>query len=164
MRPLTEREIRAAFVNCTKGEATRLAIPRDLADRPWDDLDFLGWRDPKAPDRAYLVTESDTGVVAIALRCPAPSAARTARRGMCAFCLTVHDGGVPLMVAAKAGKAGRQGDSVGTYICSDLACSLYIRGRRDPGTAGRMHESLTADDKAARITANVTTFIAKIKG
>ncbi|MEV0476177.1 FBP domain-containing protein, partial [Streptomyces prunicolor] len=52
MRPLTEREIRAAFVNCTKGEAKRLSIPRDLAERPWDDLDFLGWRDPQAPGRA----------------------------------------------------------------------------------------------------------------
>ncbi len=46
MKPLTEQEIRAAFVNCTKGEAKRLSVPRDLADRPWDDLDYLGWRDP----------------------------------------------------------------------------------------------------------------------
>ncbi|GAA3650562.1 hypothetical protein GCM10022420_027680 [Streptomyces iranensis] len=50
MKPMTEQEIRAAFVNCTKGEAKRLSIPRDLADRPWDDLDYLGWRDPQAPD------------------------------------------------------------------------------------------------------------------
>ncbi|MFI5839052.1 FBP domain-containing protein [Catenuloplanes sp. NPDC051500] len=163
MRPLTEREIRAAFVNCTKGEATRLSIPRDLADRPWPDLDFLGWRDHKSPERAYLATESGIGLVAIALRVPAPSAARTARRGMCALCLTVHDTGVPLMVAAKAGKAGRQGDSVGTYICGDLACSLYVRGRRDPGTAGRMHESLTSEDKAARLVANLTAFLTKIQ-
>ncbi|WP_033341890.1 FBP domain-containing protein [Catenuloplanes japonicus] len=163
MRPLTEREIRAAFVNCSKGEATRLSVPRDLPEQPWDDLDFLGWRDPKAPDRAYLVTESADGVVAITLRVPAPSAARTARRGMCAFCLTVHDGGVPLMVAPKAGKAGRQGDSVGTYICGDLACSLYVRGRKDAGAAGRMHESLSAEEKSARVATNVATFIARIK-
>lgn len=29
--------------------------------------------------------------------------------------------------AALAGEAGRRGDSVGTYICADLACSLLIR-------------------------------------
>ena len=58
MEPLTEQEIRAAFVNCTKGETQRLSVPRDLADRPWDDLDYLGWRDPQAPDRAYLVTRA----------------------------------------------------------------------------------------------------------
>ncbi|SCG05681.1 hypothetical protein GA0115255_1205514 [Streptomyces sp. Ncost-T6T-2b] len=27
MKPLTEREIRSAFVNCTKGEAKRLVRP-----------------------------------------------------------------------------------------------------------------------------------------
>jgi hypothetical protein len=58
VQPLTEREIRAAFVNCSKGEAKRLNVPRDLATRPWDDLDFLGWRDPQAPERAYLVAQA----------------------------------------------------------------------------------------------------------
>ena len=31
MRPLTEHDIRASFVNCTKGEVKRLSVPRDLA-------------------------------------------------------------------------------------------------------------------------------------
>ncbi|MFF2198578.1 FBP domain-containing protein, partial [Streptomyces sp. NPDC058157] len=48
MKPLTEQEIRAAFVNCTKGEAKRLTVPHDLADRPWEHLDYLGWRDPQS--------------------------------------------------------------------------------------------------------------------
>ena len=29
--------------------------------------------------------------------------------------------------ATRAGDAGRRGDTVGTYICADLACSLLIR-------------------------------------
>ena len=45
MRALTEQAIRDSFVNCSRGEAKRLATPRDLDERPWDDLDFLGWRD-----------------------------------------------------------------------------------------------------------------------
>ncbi|CAM5472699.1 FBP domain-containing protein [Streptomyces hirsutus] len=57
MRPLTDQDIRGSFVNCSKGEAKRLFVPRDLGERVWEDLDFLGWRDPGAPDRAYLVTE-----------------------------------------------------------------------------------------------------------
>lgn len=84
MRPLTEPEIRAAFVNCTKGEAKRLSVPRDLAERPWDDLDFLGWRDPQAPDRAYLAIELDGRPTAIALRLPAPPPGR--RGAVCARC------------------------------------------------------------------------------
>jgi hypothetical protein len=161
MKPLTEREIRTAFVNCTKGEAKRLSVPRDLADQPWDDLDFLGWRDPQSPDRAYLATELDGRPRAVALRCPSPASWQT-RRSMCSMCLTTHTGGASLMVAPKAGKAGQQGNSVGTYICSDLACSLYVRGKKDAGVGARLHESLTLEEKIQRTVANVAGFIAKV--
>ncbi|MFF0000360.1 FBP domain-containing protein [Streptomyces avermitilis] len=161
MKPLTEQEIRTAFVNCTKGEAKRLSVPRDLAERPWDDLDFLGWRDPQAPDRAYLATERDGSPVALALRCPSATSWQT-RRSMCSMCMTTHTGGVSLMVAAKAGKAGQQGNSVGAYICSDLACSLYVRGKKDAGVGARLPESLTLDEKIQRTVANLAALIAKV--
>ncbi|KAB1148335.1 FBP domain-containing protein [Micromonospora sp. AMSO12t] len=161
MKPLTEQEIRTAFVNCTKGEAKRLSVPRDLADRPWDDLDYLGWRDPQAPHRAYLVTELDGRPRALALRCPSPAPSQP-RRGMCAMCLTAPTGGVSLMVAPKAGKAGQQGNTVGTYMCSDLACSLYVRGKKDPGAGARLQESLTLEEKIQRTMANVAAFIATV--
>ncbi|WP_432906877.1 FBP domain-containing protein [Micromonospora matsumotoense] len=163
MTPLTEQEIRAAFVNCTKGETKRLYVPRDLAQQPWADLDYLGWRDPRAPDRAYLVAELDGRRKALALRCPTPTT-RQPPRGMCAICLTSPAGGVSLMVAAKAGRAGQQGNSVGTYICTDLACSLYVRGRKDAGPGARMPESLTLEEKARRTVANVAAFIARVTG
>ncbi|MEV3973018.1 FBP domain-containing protein [Streptomyces sp. NPDC050698] len=161
MRPLTEREIRTAFVNCTKGEAKRLSIPHDLAERPWDDLDFLGWRDPRAPDRAYLVTEFDGRPTALALRCSSASSWQ-ARRSMCSMCMTTHTGGVLLMVAARAGKAGQQGNSVGAYICGDLACSLYLRGKKDAGIGARLPESLTLEEKIHRTVGHLTAFIARV--
>ncbi|MEU8825676.1 FBP domain-containing protein [Streptomyces sp. NPDC048636] len=161
MEPLTEQEIRAAFVNCTKGEAKRLSVPRDLADRQWDDLDFLGWRDPQAPDRAYLVTVVDDRPRAVALRSPGTAPSQR-RRGMCSMCLTSHTGGVSLMVAPKAGKARQQGHSVGTYICGDLACSLYVRGKKDAGVGSRPQESLTLEEKIERMVANVAAFMAKV--
>ncbi|WP_405766657.1 FBP domain-containing protein [Streptomyces sp. NBC_01538] len=161
MEPLTEQEIRAAFVNCTKGEAQRLSVPRDLAERPWDDLDFLGWRDPQAPDRAYLVTELDGRPTALALRSSAPAFGQT-RRSLCSMCLTSHTGGVSLMVAPKAGKAGKQGNSVGAYICGDLCCSLYVRGRKDAGPGARLHETITLEEKIRRTVGNVAAFIAKV--
>ncbi|MEU8260418.1 FBP domain-containing protein [Micromonospora sp. NPDC048999] len=161
MTPLTEQDIRAAFVNCSKGEAKRLTVPRDLADRPWDDLDYLGWRDPRAPDRAYLVAVLDDRPAALALRCPTPTA-RQPRRSMCAICLTAPGGGVSLMVARKAGKAGQQGNSVGTYFCSDLACSLYLRGKKDAGAGARLHESLSLEEKIQRTVANLVGFIASV--
>ncbi|CAM3428804.1 FBP domain-containing protein [Kibdelosporangium persicum] len=164
MKAVTEREIRASFVNCTKGEAKRLAVPRDLADRPWDDLDFFGWQDPAAPDRAYLVAEDGEGFVGIALRRAAPSAAGYVRRSMCSFCLTTHvGGGVSLMTARKAGKSGQQGNSVGAYMCTDLACSLYLRGKKDAGPGARFHESLTLDMQVERTLSNLTGFLDKVR-
>lgn len=163
MKPLTEQEIRAAFVNCSKGEAKRLSVPRDLAERPWEDLDFLGWRDPQAPDRAYLVMELDGRPVALALR-SSGSASWQTRLSMCSMCLTTHSGGVSLMVAARAGKAGQQGNTVGAYICDDLACSLYVRGRKDAGVGARLHETLTLEEKIQRTVANLAAFLAKVTG
>lgn len=161
MKPLTEQEIRAAFVNCTKGEAKRLSVPRDLAERPWGDLDFFGWRDPQAPDRAHLAVELDGRPVALALRCPG-AASWQMRRSMCSVCVTTHTGGVSLMVAAKAGKAGQKGNSVGVYMCSDLACSLYVRDKKDAGVGARLHESLTLEEKIERTVVNLAGFIAKV--
>ena len=46
MEPISEAEIRRSFLNCSKGEATRVKLPADFAGTPWADLDFYGWIDP----------------------------------------------------------------------------------------------------------------------
>ncbi|MFG2881399.1 FBP domain-containing protein [Streptomyces sp. NPDC048297] len=162
MRPITEQDIRDSFVNCSKGEAKRLAVPRDLGERPWDDLDFLGWRDPGAPDRSFLVTERDDRNVGVALRFPS-SRRGFLHRSMCSVCLTTHrGGGVSLMTARKAGVAGREGNSVGVYMCTDLACSLYIRGKKVPQSGTRFEESLTVEEQVARAAANLSAFLDRL--
>ena len=45
VQALTERQVRRAFVNCSRGEADGLALPRDFAALDWAELDLLGWRD-----------------------------------------------------------------------------------------------------------------------
>jgi hypothetical protein len=161
MKPLDERSIRRSFVNCSKGEAARMTVPRDLDRMPWDDLDFLGWRDPGAPDRSCLVVERDGALVGVALRFPSTRRTLT-HRSMCSLCLTTHSGGVSLMVAAKAGKAGQQGNTVGAYMCSDLACPLYVRGKRDAGIGARLPETLTLEEKIQRTVSNLAAFVAKV--
>ncbi|MEV4338959.1 FBP domain-containing protein [Streptomyces sp. NPDC049590] len=162
MRPLTEQDIRASFVNCSKGEAKRLAVPRDLGERPWGDLDFLGWRDSGAPDRSYLVTERDGRLVGVTLRFPS-SQRGFLHRSLCSVCLTTHPGGgVSLMTARKAGTAGREGNSVGLYMCTDLACSLYVRGRKVPESGLRFEESLTLEEQIARTRGNLFAFLDKL--
>jgi hypothetical protein len=159
MRSLTEQDIRNSFVNCSKGEAKRLPVPRDLGERAWDELDFLGWRDPGAPDRSYLVTERRGQPVGVALRFPAARHGFL-HRSMCSLCLTTHPGGgVSLMTARKAGAAGREGNSVGVYMCTDLACSLYVRGRKVPESGMRIEESLTTEEQIARTVSNLSAFV-----
>ncbi|MFI6932205.1 FBP domain-containing protein [Streptomyces sp. NPDC050287] len=162
MRPLTEHDIRNSFVNCSKGEAKRLAVPRNLGELPWDHLDFLGWRDPGAPDRSCLVTELTGKLVGVTLRFPS-SQHGFLHRSMCSLCLTTHPGGgVSLMTARKAGPAGREGNSVGLYMCTDLACSLYVRGRKIPDSGARFEESLTLEEQIARTTRNLSAFLDKL--
>ncbi|MGW1721305.1 FBP domain-containing protein [Streptomyces sp. NPDC002306] len=159
MRSLTEPEIRDSFVNCSKGEAKRLAVPRDLDQHPWADLDFLGWRDPGAPDRSYLVTEREERLVGVTLRFPS-SRRGILHRSMCSLCLTTHrGGGVSLMTARKAGAAGREGNSVGLYMCTDLACSLYVRGRKPLNSGSRFEETLTEAEQIARTRGNLSAFL-----
>lgn len=162
MRKPTEQDIRSSFVNCSKGEATRLSLPRDLDERPWDDLDFLGWRDPGAPDRSCLVTEREGRLVGVVLR--SPSAQRGfLHRSLCSLCLTTHPGGgVSLMTARRRGAAGREGNSVGVYMCTDLACSLYVRGKKVPSSTVRVEESLTVEERIARTRSNLAAFLDRL--
>ncbi|HEY3482253.1 MAG TPA: FBP domain-containing protein [Streptomyces sp.] len=165
MDPLAEAQIRASFINCSKGEARRINLPRDLAELPWADLDFLGWRDPGAPDRAYLVSARGDGgdLVGITLRTSGGAARNVMRSSMCSICVTSHSGGgVDLLAAPLAGPAGRQGNTVATYMCADLACSLYVRGKRKTALAKRLEETLTLDEQIARTRRNLDAFLGKV--
>ncbi|GAA0464894.1 hypothetical protein Aca07nite_79350 [Actinoplanes capillaceus] len=166
MLALGEREIRSSFVNCSKGEASRIKMPPGLSDGsiPWNDLDFLGWTDPGAPMRALLVAPGEGGPTGIVLRRPEAMRASATRSSMCRVCLTDHAAsGVSLFVAPLAGAAGRNGNSVGEYLCSDLACSLYLRGKRQPRMRlVRREETLTLTERIDRAMANLAAFTTRV--
>jgi hypothetical protein len=126
MRPLTEDEVRASFVNVVDEEIRQLRLPHDFLLTDWDHLDFLAWRDPETRGRGYVVTEQDGKPLGVALR--AASTTSRARSGMCDICHTLQPADqVSLFTARKAGSSGAQGDSVGTYICADLSCHENVR-------------------------------------
>lgn len=166
VEPLTDKQIRACFVNCSKGDATRMRLPADFADLPWEDLDFLGWVDPGAPLKAHLVLPREDGPVGITLRVPSVGRTSAVKSSMCQVCLTAHaSSGVKLFAAPLAGSAGREGNTVGTYLCADLACSLYVRGKRQPKLRhGRPEENLTPEDRIVRLTENLSAFADKVLG
>ncbi|MFB7915279.1 FBP domain-containing protein [Streptomyces sp. NPDC056061] len=164
MEPLTEKQIRSSFVNCTRGEAARLRLPLDFAELPWSDLDFLGWVDPGAPLRAHIVLPGAQGPLGISLRVPSVRRTSAVKSSLCRICLTGHaSSGVTLLAAPLAGARGREGNSVGIYVCADLACPLYVRGKRQPKLrAGRHEESLDVDGRLERMRDNLNAFVAKV--
>lgn len=165
MEPISEAAIRASFVNCSKGEAARIKLPAGFRETPWADLDFFGWIDPSAPQRAAIVVPTPSPVAIVlrkAERGGGPGSA--ARSSMCQVCLTDHSaGGVSLFTAPLAGAAGRNGNSVGEYLCSDLGCSLYLRGKRQPRMRlVRFEETLTVPEKIDRALLKLTAFTSRI--
>ncbi len=136
MEPLTEKQIRASFVNCSRREAAQLTLPADLDTLRWDRLDYLGWIDRKAPLRAYVVLTVDDELVGLTLRSPEGVASR--RRAVCAWCEDVYaTDDVSMYVARRAGAAGRNGDTLGTLICTGFECSQNVRRKPTLVEAGQ---------------------------
>ena len=126
MKPLNESAIRRSIVNASKGEIERMPLP-GLHEVLWGEREYLGWRDHGAPLRGYLVHWVGDRPVGIVLRASGASR-RPGISAMCSLCRTPQPSDqVALFSAARAGQSGRDGNTVGTYICSDLACSLIIR-------------------------------------
>ncbi|MBT2484959.1 MULTISPECIES: FBP domain-containing protein [unclassified Microbacterium] len=125
MRALTEAEVRASFVNADDDQLRVMQMPHDFLLVDWDYLDFFAWRDPGAGDRGYVLVQNQGGVIGVVLRATGPGRGRS---GMCNVCRTMQPGNqVGLFAARRAGEAGRRGDSVGTYLCTDLSCHENVR-------------------------------------
>ncbi|MFG1912427.1 FBP domain-containing protein [Kribbella sp. NPDC048928] len=160
MEPLSADDIRRSFVNSTKSQVKALTLPQNFAELPWESLDFLGWRDPKAPNRGYLVVRRDAEVTGIAVTTQASGKARRFA-GLCDLCNTTHHvSDVALFAAKRAGSAGRAGNTVGTYICADLACSLYIRGLKELDVP--QGETATPEVRAERLTTRLHAFADRV--
>ncbi len=126
MRALTEDELRDTLVNASPDEQRLMTAPHDFVLTDWDHLDFLAWRDPRTRGRGYLIAEVDGEPTGVVLR--AAESTPRARSAMCNLCHTMQPADqVSLFTARKAGDAGLDGDSVGTYMCADLSCHENVR-------------------------------------
>lgn len=156
--------LRASFVNCSKSAAKKIVPPPELDRLRWDRLDFLGWRDAKAPQRGYLVVPVALQPVGIVVRAPT-SVRRGGRGAMCDLCMTQHPmSDVVPFVAPRAGAAGRNGDTLGSYICANLQCSRYLRGDLKSGAVVMMRETIPQEEKIARLRHNVERFALRVLG
>lgn len=126
MRSLTAEEIRASFANLDTQDVDHIPLP-GLHEVVWEDREFLGWRDPSLTARGYLVHDSAAGPIGIVLRAADGGLGR-GLPAMCSLCHATQPAAqVSLWSAPRAGRAGRDGSSIGTYICDDLGCPHIIR-------------------------------------
>ncbi|MEO5710745.1 MAG: FBP domain-containing protein [Nocardioidaceae bacterium] len=61
----------------------------------------------------------------------------------------------------KTGAAGKKGDSTGIYICRDLVCSLYVRGKLVSGAAS-LPETLTLEASIGRLRRNLDQLVSRV--
>lgn len=163
MNPLTEKQIRASFLNASKREAAQATLP-DLDMLDWERLDYLGWHDRKAPLSAYVVLELDGEPTGVLLRsAEAKSSKRT--KGVCAWCedvVVTYD--VSLYVARRGGTSGRNGNTIGTLICTEFGCSRNVRRKptfTEAGNDPAMRELIT-DRRILGLRERAARFVAEV--
>ena len=67
---------------------------------------------------------------------------------------------IPLVLLA----AGRDGNSVGTYVCDYLACPVTTRLERKPSASVVPDLSLPVDERVAGLRVRVDGFLAAVRG
>ena len=159
MKPLTDDEIRGSLVNVTAAEALRIPLP-GLHEVVWAEREYLGWRDPGAANRGYLAYWRDGRPVGVVLR--AAETRLQAGSAICSLCNTPQPAGqVTMFTAQRAGRAGERGDSVGTYICADLACSLLIR-IAPPQYEMQPSPDVVVATRATRLAERLDAFVGRV--
>ncbi|MGY1843848.1 FBP domain-containing protein [Modestobacter sp. SYSU DS0875] len=163
MQALSEAAIRRSLVNCSRSEAAAMALPRDIDQFDWAAADVLGWRDPKAELRGWLVHEHEGRTVGLALRA-ADTKMSSRRSAMCLLCHTVQSAdAISLFTARRVGEAGRNGNTIGTYICADLRCAGRVRDV--PPSAQHLSEELQAlavEEQAEGLRQRLAAFTADV--
>ena len=126
MRPITALDIRPSMINMTEADLAAMTLP-GLHETLWEDREFLGWRDANHNTKGYLmfwVGDSPRGFMVRSAESQMPPG----KAAICVLCHTAQPAPqVSLFVAPKAGEEGMRGNTVGTYLCADLACSTLIR-------------------------------------
>ncbi|MDP5226779.1 MULTISPECIES: FBP domain-containing protein [Arthrobacter] len=164
MQQLSAQKIRASFINASRSETSKLNLPKDFDSLDWENLDVLGWRDPKMPLRGYLVFPSGDGLVtSVLLRAP-EGGARKNRSVLCELCRAVHaKNDVFLWVARRAGQSGRDGNTVGTLICADFVCSANVRVE-PPKNEINPDPAVVVLDRIAGLKERARLFLDRVQG
>ncbi|WP_405750966.1 MULTISPECIES: FBP domain-containing protein [unclassified Streptomyces] len=130
MRPMSREEVRGAIVNLDPAEK-KVRLPAWFDDVRWHRIDYLGWRDLRAPKRAYLVTEADDQALGVLLRQAPNDPAHGSRAMMCDLCRFARRfNEVSLFTAQLPSRDKRERlNSVGLLLCTDLDCVVKVHSK-----------------------------------
>ncbi|MGW7097196.1 FBP domain-containing protein [Streptomyces sp. NPDC054874] len=130
MRPMTREEVRGAIVNLDPA-AKKVHLPARFDDIRWHRIDYLGWRDLRAPTRAYLVTEADGRARGVLLRQAPNDSTHGSRAVMCDLCRFARRfNEVSLFTAQRPSRDKRERlDAIGLLLCTDLDCAVKVHGK-----------------------------------
>lgn len=161
MLSLTERDIRASFINASRKEVSVLSLPPALSEIDFSTRDYLGWVDAKFARRAYVVTEVDGALTGVLLQ---RADQRVLARAQCSWCedVTLRND-VQFYAARKAGAAGRNGDTVGTLVCAEFGCSHNVR-RLPPLAYEGFDREAARQSRIERLGENVRGFLRNVSG
>lgn len=138
MQSLTESFIRSSFINASPQEIEEMTLPPAfdfLRDADWDELDYLGWRDPRFARRAYAVLPRPGGdPIGVVFR---QAGALPRSRMMCNWCRDFQlPNEVVFWSARRASDDGQSNSTVGVLVCSDFRCSHNVRNDPPPAYTG----------------------------
>jgi hypothetical protein len=160
MHALSEKQLRAAFVNASQRERSIMTLPPDWAALDWDGLDYLGWRDAKLAGVGYVVVELDGQAVGIQLR---RAESKPLSRAQCSWCEDVHlPNDVVFYSAKRGGKSGRNGNTVGTLVCEGFECQVNARRTPPPAYLGYDVEA-ARERRIEAMRANVSNFVRDVR-
>lgn len=109
--------------------------------------------------RAYVAAEVDGRVRSVLLQ---PAEQRLAGRAQCSWCedVTLRND-VQFFAARKAGPAGRNGDTIGTLVCSEFGCSRNVRMLPPLAYEGFDREA-ARDARIVRLGERVRAFLGEV--
>ncbi|MBF6160586.1 FBP domain-containing protein [Nocardia cyriacigeorgica] len=151
MRAMTRAEVRSAIVNLDPTQK-KVHLPVWFDEVQWHRIDYLGWRDLRAPMRVYLVADVDDRATGILLRQHPNQGDLGSRAMMCDLCrFSRRFNEVSLFTAQRPSRDKRQRlSTVGLHLCTDLDCSANVQSKPIVGpfappveeTIGRRREGL----------------------
>jgi hypothetical protein len=161
MHSLTEKALRASFVNVSLRERNTLTRPSDFDSLDWPRLDFLAWRDSKSPMLGYVVVELDDQPVGVLMR---QAESRPRSRAQCSWCEDIQlPNDVVFSSAKRAGDAGRNGNTIGTLVCANFECSVNVQ-KRPPSAYLGFDVEAARQHRIVALGEHVRNFVRDIRG